>query len=283
MPVVIVTDSSSRLPAPLAERYGVLTVPLHVTMPDGTEYLEGVDPIPDDVVATQGVTTSGANKQELTTVYRTAIEQSQGDGVVAVHLSRRLSSTWANARMAAEEIGDELRVVDSRSVGAGVGLTVLAAAQAAGDGDDRDAVYEAAIRAAATGESLMALQTLENLRHSGRIGAASHLFASALSIKPILHIADGVLQLKERQRTMTKAVKRMVDTAVEEAGTDPVTIAVQHCQAPELAADVHRTLRTQVPRVTSSMIVDLGAVLGAHVGKGAVGVTLGRGLEPLDQ
>ena len=282
MPVIVVTDSSSRLPVSLADRYGVVQVPLHVTMPDGVEYLEGIDDIPSDVISTPGATTSGANPQDLIDVYRAAIERSDGDGVVAVHMSRRLSGTWAAARLAAEELGDMLRVVDSRAAGVSVGLTVLAAAQAAEAGADRDAVYEAAVRAAATAESLMCVQTLENLRNSGRISTASHLLGSALSIKPILQMSDGVLALLERQRTMTKAVKKMVDTIVESVGDDEVTLAVQHCHAPELAVQVHQSVLDRLPHVTSSIVVDLGAVLGIHVGRGAVGVTVGRGLTRLD-
>lgn len=282
MPVIVVTDSSSRLPASLTERYGVIEVPLHVFMPDGTEYLDGVDRVPTDVVSTPGVTTSGANPQDLIDTYREAMERSEGDGVVAVHMSRRLSGTWSAARLAAEELGDGLRVVDSRAAGVSVGLTVLAAAQAAQAGKDRDQVYEAAVRAAATGESLLCVQTLENLRSSGRISAASHLLGSALAIKPILHTSDGILALKERQRTMTKAIKRMVDTIVEDAGADSVTIAVQHCQAPDVAVDVLRQVLDRVPNVASSLVVDLGPVLGIHVGPGAVGITIGRGLDPID-
>ncbi len=282
MPVIVVTDSSSRLPASLTERYGIVQVPLHVFLPDGTEYLDGVDAIPSEVISTPGATTSGANPQDLIDAYRAAMDRSEGDGVVAVHMSRRLSGTWAAARLASEELGEGLRVVDSRAAGVSVGLTALAAAQAAEAGRDRDQVYEAAVRAAATAESLMCVQTLENLRSSGRISAASHLLGSALSIKPILHMADGVLVLKERQRTMTKAVKRMVDAVVEDVGIEPVTVAVQHCQAPELAVEVHRSIVDRLPHVVSSLTVDLGPVLGIHVGPGAVGISVARGLDPID-
>ncbi|AVM01194.1 fatty acid-binding protein DegV [Gordonia iterans] len=282
MSVIVVTDSSSRLPASLADRYGITQVPLHVTMPDGSEYLEGVDPIPSEVIATPGVSTSGANPQDLEKFYAEALARSDGDGVVAVHMSRRLSGTWAAARLVSEEFGESLRIVDSRAAGVSVGLTVLAAAQAAEGGADRDQVYEVAVRAAATAESLLCVQTLENLRNSGRISAASHLLGSALSIKPILHMEDGVLALKERQRTTTKAINRMIDSIVEHVGADEVTVAVQHCQAPGLAVEVLERVCDRLPKVTSSLVVDLGQVLGVHVGRGAVGIATGHGLLPLD-
>lgn len=281
MPVVVVTDSSSRLPASLAEHYGILRVPLHLTLPDGRDFREDVDSIPGTIISAPNVTTAGANVAELTDAFRRAVERSRGDGVVAVHMSRQLSGTWSNARLAAQEFDGQVRVIDSRTAGQALGLAVIGAAQAAQRGADRDAVYEAAIRAAASSESLLCVATLENLRASGRISAAGRMLGSALSIKPILHITDGQIQLLERQRTQTKALAKMVEAVVDLAGADPVTLGVQHSLAPEDAGRLHDTLRARIPRVTSSMIVPMGPVLGTHVGPGALGVSLVSGLEPI--
>ncbi|MCR8896577.1 DegV family protein [Gordonia sp. GONU] len=281
MPVVVVTDSSSRLPESVTEHYGIRQVPLHVTVED-KDYREGIDYIPEDVVTTPGVTTSGANPSELTEYFEAALEASEGAGVVAVHMSRKLSGTWGSARLAAEKFSGQVRVVDSRSVGLAVGFTAIAAAQAAADGADRDRVYESAIRQAATVDSLLCVQQLDNLRHSGRISAAGKLFGSALSIKPILHMVDGTLQLKERHRTFSKALDKMVEAAVESAGGRAVTVGIQHCETPEVAADLLATLRNRLRMVTSELTVDLGPILGSHVGPGAVGVVIASHLEPIE-
>lgn len=282
MPVIVVTDSASRLPEQLAQRFGIRQVPLHVTMPDGRDFLDGVDEVPDEVIDTPGVTTSGANPAEIGEVYAEALEASEGDGVIAVHLSRRLSGTWGAARLAAEEHVGRIRVVDSRSVGLAVGFTALGAAQAAAAGGDLDRVYEAAIRNAATGESLLLAQQLDNLRASGRISAAGRMLGSALSIKPILHITDGVLTLRERQRTTSRAFAKLADTAVELAEGRSVTLGIQHCRADEAAADLRDELLDRLAPVVSVMTVDLGPILSVHVGAGAVGLVLGRHLEPLE-
>ncbi|MFW0786785.1 DegV family protein [Gordonia sp. CPCC 206044] len=282
MPVVVVTDSSSRLPDPLAARYGIRQVPLHLGI-DGTDYLEGVDDIPADIVTTPGVSTSGANPHELAAAYEEALAASDGDGVVAVHMSRRLSGTWGAARIAAEQFSGQVRVVDSRSVGLAVGFTAIGAAQAGAAGADRDRVYEAAIRQAATVDSMLCVQQLENLRQSGRISAASKMLGSALSIKPILHMADGLLTLKERHRTFSKAVAKMVDATVESAAGRPVVLGVQHSAAPDAAAELAGQLRERLGVVTSELIVDLGPILGCHVGPGALGVALGTHLDPIEQ
>ncbi|MGV9794228.1 DegV family protein [Gordonia sp. NPDC003422] len=281
MPVVVVTDSSSRLPRSVADHYGIRQVPLHLTL-DGQDYREGVDEIPPDLISTPGVTTSGANPHELTEAFDAAIADSDGDGVVAVHMSRRLSGTWASARLAAEKFSGQVRVVDSRSVGLAVGFTAIAAAQAARTGADRDRVYESAIREAATVDSLLCVQNLDNLRNSGRISAASKMLGSALAIKPILHMVDGTLALRERHRTFSKALAKMVDAAVESAAGRAVTLGIQHCAADAAAADLAEKLRSKLRVVVSEITVDLGPVLGCHVGPGAVGVVIASHLEPIE-
>lgn len=281
MPVVVVTDSSSRLPESVTEHYGIRQVPLHVTIED-KDYREGVDHIPEDVVSTPGVTTLGANPSELTEYFESALEASDGAGVVAVHMSRKLSGTWSSARLAAEKFSGQVRIVDSRSVGLAVGFTAVAAAQAAADGADRDRVYESAIRQAATVDSLLCVQQLDNLRQSGRISAAGKIFGSALSIKPILHMVDGTLQLKERHRTFSKALDKMVDAAVESAGGRAVTVGVQHCETPDVAAELLATLRNRLRMVTSELTVDLGPILGSHVGPGSVGIVIASHLDPIE-
>ncbi|MGV9710388.1 DegV family protein [Gordonia sp. NPDC003424] len=281
MPVVVVTDSSSRLPASLADRFGIRLVPLHLRL-DDKDYLEGVDDIPADIISTPGVSTSGANPHEMAEAFEQAIAASDGAGVVGVFMSRRLSGTWGAARLAAERFPGHVRIVDSRSVGLAVGFTAIGAAQAAAEGADRDRVYESAIRQASTVDSLICVHLLDNLRASGRISAAGKMLGSALAIKPILHMVDGALTLRERHRTFSKALDKMVDAAVESADGRPVTLGVQHSQSPELAGEVAEQLRGRLTEVTSEITVDLGPVLGCHVGAGAIGVAIATHLEPFE-
>ncbi|GAB90573.1 DegV family protein [Gordonia rhizosphera] len=281
MPVVVVTDSSSRLPDSVADQYGIRRVPLHLEL-DGTDYRDGVDDIPADIISSPGVTTSGANPHELALAYEEALAASDGDGVVAVHMSRRLSGTWGAGRLAAERFHGQVRIVDSRSVGLAVGFVAVGAAQTAAAGADRDRVYEAAIRQASTVDSMLCVQQLDNLRQSGRISAASKMLGSALSIKPILHMVDGILTLKERHRTFSKALDKMVDAVVESADGRPVILGVQHSDCPDVAADLAEQLRNRIPDVITEMIVDLGPILGCHVGPGAVGVAIATQLDPFE-
>ncbi|WP_188489982.1 DegV family protein [Williamsia phyllosphaerae] len=281
MAVVVVTDSSARLPASIRDMYDIRQVPLHVLNGD-QDLAEDVDEIGPELFNDPGTTTSGAVPADLEEAFGRAVEDSDGDGVVAVLMSRRLSSTWSSARLAADRHPGRIRVVDSRSVGIAVGFGAIAAAQAAQTGADRDRVYEAAIRAGSTTESLLCVAQLDNLRNSGRIGAATRLFGSALSIKPVLRMVDGMLVLTEKQRTFSKAVGKMVDAAVEATEGRPVTVGVLHCEAPEAAADITSRLRGRLRSITSLITSDMGPVLSCHVGSGAVGIAVCSEVGPIE-
>ena len=107
MAVVVVTDSSSRLQPEELKRWGIRQVPLHVLL-DGKDMRDGVDEVPHDIHE-RHATTAGATPAELADAYREALADSGGDGVVAVHISAALSSTFSSAVQAAREFGPAVR------------------------------------------------------------------------------------------------------------------------------------------------------------------------------
>ncbi|CMI87941.1 DegV family EDD domain-containing protein [Mycobacterium tuberculosis] len=117
MTVVVVTDTSCRLPADLREQWSIRQVPLHILL-DGLDLRDGVDEIPDDIHK-RHATTAGATPVELSAAYQRALADSGGDGVVAVHISSALSGTFRAAELTAAELGPAVRVIDSRSAAMG--------------------------------------------------------------------------------------------------------------------------------------------------------------------
>ena len=195
VPVAVVTDSTAYLPVGLADGRGIKVVPLEVRL--GTRVgREGVDIDAAAVSAALAdrhlvVQTSRPAPAEFASIYRAALAGGATE-VVSVHLSRELSGTWEAARLAAEEVGPErVRVVDSRATAMGLGYAVLAAADAAGQGADAEAVEEAAADVATRCRVFFCVDTLDRLRRGGRIGAAAALVGSALAVKPLLHVAQG--------------------------------------------------------------------------------------------
>jgi len=254
-------------------------VPLHVVLGDRTG-AEGLEVSPGDVASAlherrMKVSTSRPTPAEFVARYR-----SLGvPDIVSVHLSAELSGTWEAAALAAEQVrgdGIAVRVVDSRMLAMGLGFAVIAAAQAAADGADAAAVEQAAVRQAAATDMIFYVDTLEHLRRGGRIGAAAALLGTALSVKPLLHVTDGKIAPLEKVRTVAKAVARLEDLAVQRAGSGPVDVAVHHLEAPDRAALLGERLCARLPALVDLHVSEVGAVVGAHVGPGLLGVVVSR-------
>lgn len=277
--VVVVTDSTAYLPVGLADELSVRVVPLQVVL-GGRSGAEGSEVTPAQVAAALAawvpVSTSRPTPAEFAAVYRKALENG-ASGVVSLHLSRELSGTWDSARLAASEIGaDTIRVVDSRSAAMGLGFAVLAAAGAAAAGGSPEEVYAAAVGTAERTTTLFYVDTLEHLRRGGRIGAAQALLGTALSVKPILHVREGRIVPLEKVRTVSKGIARLEALAVAAAGAGPADVAVHHLAAAERAALLAERLRTRLPQIGQFYTSEVGAVVGAHVGPGVLGVVVVR-------
>lgn len=273
------TDSTAYLPEGFAERFGVRMVPLHVLV-DGESGLDGVEFGPRELAAALGahrrVTTSRPSTDELAAGYRAALAAG-ADVVVAVHLSASLSGTVEAARVAAGQVNAErdaeaVRVVDSRSTAMGLGFAVLAAASAATGGRDPGRVERLAGEIAARTRTYFSVRSMEYLRRGGRVGAAAALLGTALSVKPLLHVADGNIVAMEKVRTTARAVSRLVELTAEVCPDGPVALAVHHLGAPERAVDLATRLEERLPASTGCVVSEVGAVIGAHTGPGVLGV-----------
>ncbi|VBA40788.1 DegV domain-containing protein [Mycobacterium attenuatum] len=273
MSVVVVTDTSARLPADTRNRWAIREVPLHILL-DGADLRDGVDEMPDDIYQ-RHATTAAATPAELAAAYRQALADSNGNGVVAVHISSALSGTHRAAEMTAAELGPAVRVVDSKSAAMGTGFAVLAAARAAADGQDLDTVAHAAEEAARRTYAFMVVPRLDNLRRSGRIGGAKAWLGTALSLKPVLCIDDtGRLVLAQRVRTVKHAVAAMVERVCEIVGGRRAAVAVHHVANPDGAQEVATALAQRLPACEPATVTPLGPVLALHVGAGALAVCL---------
>lgn len=280
MPVAVVTDSTAYLPPGLLASHQVTVVPLTVVL-NGMEGREGVETSPADASrALNGrrvsVSTSRPAPAQFVRTYRRILDGG-ADGIVSVHLSAGLSGTVESARLAAAEFGDRVAVVDSRSCGMGIGFPAVAAAEAAATGADLVAAHAAAQRATARTTIYFYVDTLEFLRRGGRINAASALLGTALSVKPIMHMRDGVIVLRDRVRTASRGIARLVDLAVEAAGDADVDLALHHLDAPQRVEALQVALAARFgDRLRSTYVSEAGAVVAAHAGPGLIGVVVHR-------
>jgi DegV family protein with EDD domain len=274
MSVIVVTDSSSRLQPDELKQFDIRQVPLHVLV-DGIDLRDGVDDVPHDIHDRARVTTAGATPAELAEAYQQALSDSGGDGVVAVHLSAVLSSTYSSAVQTAREFGSAVRVVNSRSAAMGVGFVALDAARSAGSGADLDAVEAEARSAVPRNHAFIVVHRLDNLRRSGRIKRGASWLGTALSLKPLLCLdVDGRLVLDQRIRTVTKAHAALVERVAEVMGDSRANIVVHHVDNHDAADEIGAALTTRLPQIESLVVSDMGPVLSIHVGGGAVGVVV---------
>lgn len=280
MPVAVVTDSTAYLPPELSAARGLTVVPLSVVI-NGTEGREGDEVSPADVARALGarrvtLSTSRPAPEQFAQVYRELFDRG-ATGVVSVHLSAQLSGTVESAALAAAEFGDRVAVVDARSTGMGLGFPALAAVAAAARGGDLEEVRQAALDTVDRTSTFFYLDTLEFLRRGGRINAASALLGTALSVKPIMDVVDGAIVLRDKVRTASRGLARLVDLAVEAAGDCDVDVAVHHLAAAGRADQLAEALAGRLgDRLHDTYLTEIGAVVAAHVGPGLVCVVVHR-------
>jgi DegV family protein with EDD domain len=255
-------------------------VPLTVVI-NGWDGLEGREISPSEVARALGtrraaVSTSRPAPSQFAAEYRRLLDAG-ADGVVSVHLSAKLSGTFEAAQLAAAEIGPQVQVVDSGTAAMGLGFPALAAATAASRGQDLETVRRAALDHAQRVSTFFYVDTLEFLRRGGRIGAASALLGTALSVKPILHVLDGAIVVRDKVRTAGRALTRLVDLAVEAAGDGEADIAVHHLGTPDRASALVDAISVRLgEQLRDCYLTEVGAVVAAHTGPGLAGVVVHR-------
>ena len=293
--VAVVTDSTSSLTPAAADQAGVVVVPLQVIV-DGRSRLEsfrpGVETLTPGAVAAalregRTVSTSRPAPEAFSSAYAAAAERG-ASAIVSVHLSGAISGTCDAAQTAARTAPIPVTVVDSRTVASGCGFAALAAAEAASAGATADTVAEVARRRSDASVTYFCVESLEYLRRGGRIGAAQALLGSALAVKPLLGVVDGQITPHERVRTMSRALARLEELAIDALGgqdrradgsaVEPsgvgADVAVLHLDNRSAADRLARSLSTRGAGVASMTVSEVSAVLGVHCGPGTVGVVV---------
>jgi DegV family protein with EDD domain len=276
----VVTDSTAYLPSEVVAGNSIGIVSLYVNFGgDRTEreidLMADLDRFYDDIrSAEQWPTTSQPSVGDFVAAYEPLL--AEGKDIVSVHISEAVSGTCDSARQAAEILtaegkgGERVRVVNSQSAAGGMGLIALAAARAARGGADPEAVVARAGEARESLKMWFAVDTLEFLKRSGRIGAASAWIGSTLKIKPILTLEQEITPI-ERVRTSGRAFERMVAYAEERHEAGANGWVVQHIQSRDEAQRLAERCR-QVFESDPVFVSEVGPVLGVHTGPGLLGV-----------
>ena len=273
----IITDTDSSLPTDIAARNEIWQVPISILFGEET-FRTGVDINDAQLFARVNregklPTTSAPSPGDFAQTYQAAFDAG-ADEVICFCVSGEVSATYQSAIAARDMMAQhEITVVDSRSLSIGQGFMVLAAAEAAEGGSSRQEVIARAHEVRERTALYAALSTLKYLAMSGRVGHLAAGMANLLSVKPILTIRDGKLDLLERVRTQRKAWERVIELAQEAvAGQEIERMAIIHVNAPEDAARFREQARAHLSCRSPVFIAELTPGLSVHSGAGLVGI-----------
>lgn len=278
--IAIVTDSTSDLDTAAAAKQQISLVPAHVRFGD-IDYKDGVDIKGEEFYAKLSQAqelpqTSQPSAGEFVEVYQQLAQDHEH--IVSLHVSGKLSGTVQSALTAVQQIQEEtsckIHVVDTQSASLGVAYMAQEAARLAGEGVAADRIVNHIKYIADLMHVAFTPETLEYLRRGGRLGAASHLLGSLLSIKPVLILKDGAIEVLDKVRTRSRVVERMVRHVESVAGEDGTLthLGVMHANSPEFAAELQEAI---LERVSAQRVINgtIGPAIGTHAGPGAVGIT----------
>ncbi|MDA3628646.1 DegV family protein [Saccharopolyspora sp. WRP15-2] len=273
--VAIVTDSTASIPLDVADQLGISVVQLELKVGEEQNDERRVPhaQLAQAMAAGTPVATAEPPPPAFYWNYSDAVA-SGAEAIISVHISEGLSRTCESARIAAAEIGIPVYVVDSRLVGLSLGYSVIAAAEAAAGGATPQGVMGVLDRRLRSTMQLLYVDTLEYLQRGGRIGRAQAWLGQTLSIKPVLALKEGIIDQHAKGIGIDRALKKAVTTAVERAGNAPVDIGVEHFEFADRANQVLDGLRSKLPQIQRATVAETSAILGAHAGPGALGVTV---------
>ena len=272
MKLGIVTDSTSDIPKYLIDQYELEVVP-SILILDGKEYIDGINISREDFykrlpsLQTQP-TTAAPSIGSFSAVYEKLMSRGY-DHILSIHAAGPLTTIINSARQAAQEFPNKITIVDSLSLSLGLGFQVLAAAEAAELG------LQAALDAVASTRKRLhvsaALDTMENLRRSGRVPGAVAMLGSLLHIKPLIELTNGEVKAIGAVRTTKQANERMLKFLLE--GGEFERLAILHTGAEPRAKEFLNMLMQKasqsVPR--DILMVNVTTAIGTHVGPSGLG------------
>ena len=276
MGVQILTDSTSYLGEDIRKELQIRMVSLNLSF--GNDSMREID-IDNDrfykMMALRGIPTSsqpsvGELYNEMTNVV------AMGDSLCCIFLSSDMSGTFSTGQIAKEMVLEKyenamIEIVDSRSNCMQLGFAVVMAARAAKAGKTLEQVKEAALENIKRSRFLFIPENLQYLKKGGRIGGASALIGNLFKIIPILTVEDGKTSILMKVRTKKNAVLAMVDKMLQDISKNGLgEIVVEHIDCLDEAIELTNMIQDKL-KVTVD-IMDIGPVIGLHVGPGTISI-----------
>lgn len=277
MAIKIVTDSTSYIADEYIKKYDIKLVSLNVII-NGVSSRE-ID-IENEVFYEEIKNSKEIPKSsqpipnEMLNTFKEIVKD--GDSIVGIFLSSKMSGTYSNANMIKDMILEdypdaEIHILDSKTNCMQMGFAVIEAARTASEGKSINEVINAANHVINNSRFLFTPETLEYLKKGGRIGGAAALFGNVLQIKPILTVVNGETSVFKKVRTRKKAIEEIVKTVLEEIESKGLgDIVVHHINCQEDGLKLAKALENKLGKKVD--IQSIGPVIGVHVGPGSIGI-----------
>ena len=277
MAIKIVTDSTSYISDEYIKKYDIKLVSLNVII-NGVSSRE-ID-IENEVFYEEIRNSKEIPKSsqpipnEMLNTFKEIVKD--GDSIVGIFLSSKMSGTYSNANMIKDMILEdypdaEIHILDSKTNCMQMGFAVIEAARTASEGKSINEVINAANHVINNSRFLFTPETLEYLKKGGRIGGAAALFGNVLQIKPILTVVNGETSVFKKVRTRKKAIEEIVKTVLEEIESKGFgDIVVHHINCQEDGLKLAKALENKLGKKVE--IQSIGPVIGVHVGPGSIGI-----------
>ena len=273
----IITDGAADFPAGWEEEFDIQIIPINVHFGEET-FLQYVEMSLDDFykkIDSGSVfpKTSQPSPHQFSEFYKKIADE--GDTILSIHVTSKLSGTYASAVIAAEELDGKYNVIPFDSAGGSLGIAFMcrAARMMDREGKSVDEIVDHLEAIREKVEIILTLDNLEYARRSGRVGTLRAALASVLNVKPIAVLKDGVLEMVERVRTRNASLERVLEMGKESFGDLPVHLGMVHARDPESAMK----LSGQAKELFNSKDVvqsDLSVSLAINLGPGTVGLVL---------
>ena len=197
----------------------------------------------------------------------------QYERIIALTISSTLSGTYGSAQTAAEMLsGDKVRVIDSGTVSASLGLLAIGVQHRLERGTTDEEIDAFVDYYQREHHLLFTVNTLEYLAKGGRIGRAAAFAGNLLNVKPILAIRDGEVIPLKKVRGNHKAFAEFREQFVSTTTDSPnLKVGIAHAAAPERLQALRELVEHERPHAQIEIATTLGAVVGTHAGPGTVG------------
>lgn len=273
--VHIVTDGAADLPAQWLKEYEISVVPINIQFGDKT-YLQDVELDTEGFYKLVDETkkipkTSQPSPHQFIEHYKKIAQP--GDTIISIHVTSKLSGTYASAVAAARDLAGTYNVVtfDSATGSMAIGFMCRSARIMERAGKDLEQIIAHLEEMRASGRLVLALDTLKYAQMSGRVGTMQAALASVLNVKPIAILKDGLLNMTEKVRTRKASLERLITLVKDEMGEGPLMLAILHARDLKAGQEMVEQARANI-NTSEIFLCDLSISLAANFGPGTVGI-----------